>query len=113
MQLIKSCSRDGRFDIPGDRKLWNLIVDDLLANAKHLAPTLHWVNLDGGMSDQVATQEALEIYKSDSYWKRFNSLNAMLDPIVGCTGMQWAPPEEISKYQKWLAYSSKSLSTEQ
>jgi putative sugar O-methyltransferase len=99
-----------RFNVTGDRLLWNRIVSDLMQHAGELAPAEHWVTLESQASEdhfshraRPSTPEQLHAsYLSDTYWQRFATLEAMLDPFVGCEGMQALDAERLEAYTPFL-----------
>lgn len=87
---------DKRFNIAGDKKYFNVIVDDMRENGGGLAPSDHWNWNLGEAASNNST------YTDELFEARYSHLDKMLDPWVGVTGMQTISAESVKKYEDFL-----------
>lgn len=89
-----------RFNIPGNKVIFNFIVADMIKNGGNLKPSSHWDwNLCGWAKE---IDNNLNYYSSELYEKRYSNLQMMLDPFIGVTGMQKVSEDSIKKYEQYL-----------
>jgi len=89
-----------RFDLAGDREMFNRIVVDMIKNSGDLAPSDHWNwNLGNDRSDK---EEGLLGYTDELFNEKYSQLEMMLNPWVGVTGMRPIDAEAVAKYEKFL-----------
>ena len=90
-----------RFEIKGDKKLFNAIVSDMMNNAGKLAPSDHW-NWNLAINDETETREKISGYSDDLFDKSYSELQMMLDPWVGVMGMKYINEEVVGRYEDFL-----------
>jgi hypothetical protein len=85
-----------RFDIPGDKRMFDRIVEDMLARGGALAPSEHW---NWNLGEQETTAPG---YSDELYEKNYSHLERMLDPWVGVTGMKSVEKSAVDRYDGFL-----------
>jgi|GEM_PF-2025579 len=98
------------FDIKGEKDIFDQIVADQKGHAQKLRPEKNWDLEIGGHNGQQyflsqrSEKEniALEVYSDDVYYAKYSSLKQMLDPMVGCIGLQSIDNEVVKKYYDYL-----------
>ncbi len=89
-----------RFDLPGDKTMFNRIVVDMIEHGGKLAPSNHWNwNLGSG---SAADKEKVSGYTDELFDEKYSQLELMLNPWVGVTGMQPLKMESVVKYESFL-----------
>ena len=88
-----------RFELAGDKALFNRIVTDMMQNGGDLAPSDHWNhNLGSDKSDLNSPSG----YSDELFEARYSQLQMMLDPWVGVTGMKTIDEIAANKYESFL-----------
>ena len=85
-----------RFEIAGDKALFDLIVRDMGDNGGPLAPSDHW---NWNLGESV---RGFGGYTNELFEKKYNHLTKMLDPWVGITGMKALSEEAVKRYEGFL-----------
>ncbi len=106
--FIRTISGDP-FDIPADRALFEKIVEDMSKNSGHFRPAPVWdIQRDGqqGDEDSVSQSQPQEMTPSgcpeETFQRYYSNMKQMLDPWIGCTGLQSISPEFVSLYLDFL-----------
>ncbi|MDQ6990714.1 MAG: putative sugar O-methyltransferase [Mariprofundaceae bacterium] len=100
-------------DIHGDKELFLKIVEDMLEHAGVLRPAPNWDlsigGKDGGKYFKETIVDGKDVpvfteyeFNEEHYEEHFSTLNKMLDPWVGCTGMGPVTPEIAKQYIDYL-----------
>lgn len=108
MQLINIYIKNNEpdsFDIYGDFQLFQKILEDMEANGGSLIPADNWgIEIGGHYGGDYFLGKDIERYESIAklYDERYSSMKKMMDPWVGCTGMQPISPKVIKDYWPFL-----------
>lgn len=90
-----------RFDVPGDKRMFDAIVSDMMRNGGELAPSDHWNwNLGQGQDGEQQTQSSG--YTDELFESKYSRLDMMLNPWVGVTGMKPLETSAVDKYENFL-----------
>lgn len=100
---------DKKFDIAGDKELFEKIIADQEQFAGKLRPEKNW-DLDiGGHGGQEFFYSKLkgesvqvEKYSDEAYSVKFSSLKKMLEPLIGCSGLKKIDQNIVDKYFSFL-----------
>lgn len=84
-----------RFDIDGDKSIFNRIVEDMKSNGGKLTPSDHW-------NQNLAQDHYQSEYTDELYNSRYRQMQLMIEPWVGCTGMKPLSEEAVNKYELFL-----------
>ena len=97
------------FSIEGEKNLFDKIVADQEKHAGLLRPTQNWdLEIGGHNGEQYfhsqLSGKAIEIdaYHDDQYYEKFSSLQKMMEPFVGSTGLQNINRDVIQEYYTYL-----------
>ena len=97
------------FSIEGEKSLFDKIVADQEKYAGLLRPTKNWdLEIGGHNGEQYfhsqLRDENIEIdtYNDDRYYDKFSSLQKMMEPFVGSTGLQNINRDVIQEYYSYL-----------
>ena len=89
-----------RFNILGNKVIFDFIAEDMMKNGRNLKPSSHWDwNLCGWAKE---IDKNINYYSSELYEKRYSNLQMMLDPFIGVTGMLKVSEDSINKYEQYL-----------
>ena len=99
----------GTFSLEGDKELFDKIVADQEKYAGPLRPDKVWDLEIGGHdgkhyfhSQQRGETMELGAYDDDRYYQNFSSLEKMLEPFIGNTGLQTVNKDVIQNYYTYL-----------
>jgi hypothetical protein len=111
-RIIKNTIRENlhdSFSLKGEKKLFDKIVADQETYAGKLRPTKNWDLEIGGQNGEQyfhsqKSGETIEIgsYNDEKYYENFSSLQKMMDPFVGITGLQSINKDVIQEYYAYL-----------
>ncbi len=97
------------FSLEGDKNLFDKIVADQEKYAGLLRPARNWDLEIGGhaggeyfYSQQKGETIEVDAYSDDRYYENFSSLQKMLEPFVGSTGLQIINKDVIQEYYIYL-----------
>jgi hypothetical protein len=97
------------FSLRGDKALFDRIVADQERNAGPLRPAQNWDLSIGGhdgsqyfQTQQMGEAVQLDTYSDQHYYRNFASLQQMMEPFVGSTGLQNINREVIQQYYDYL-----------
>lgn len=76
--------------------MFDLIVDDMVAEGGEMAPSEQWNWNLGEKKDEFAS------YSDELYDRNYSHLERMLDPWVGVTGMKLVEADVLAKYEPFL-----------
>jgi hypothetical protein len=96
MTIFQFDNPNTRFEIAGDRAQFERIVQDMMNNGGNLIPSDHW---NWNLGETVKT---LNGYTPELFDDKYSSLEKMLDPWVGITGMRVLGNEAVKKYESFL-----------
>lgn len=113
IQPIKSTIRANlsaeAYYLEGDKSLFDKIVADQEKYSGPLRPAPNWdLEIGGHQGNQyfnaMQTGQSItaESYSDEQYFKKFSSLQKMMDPFVGVTGLQGVNQEVIQEYYDYL-----------
>ena len=89
-----------RFNILGNKVIFDFIAEDMIKNGGNLKPSAHWDwNLCGWAKE---IDKNINYYSSELYEKRYSNLQMMLDPFIGVTSMLKVSEDSIKKYEQYL-----------
>lgn len=89
-----------RFELVGDKALFNRIVLDMMQNGGALAPSEHW-NWNLGRN-KLEIDSCACGYTDELFEQKYSKLQMMLGPWVGPTGMKYIDESTIQKYEDYL-----------
>jgi hypothetical protein len=89
-----------RFDLPGDKGVFDRIVSDMIEHGGRLAPSEHW-NWNLGTAGENSA-EKLSGYTEELFEEKYSRLDMMLNPWVGVTGMKPIDEDAVTKYEGFL-----------
>ena len=111
-QIIKNTIRENLqddFSLEGDKELFDLIVADQERYAGNLRPEKNWDLEVGGQNGEryfhsQKSGETIDFgtYSDEKYHKNFSSLQKMMDPFVGITGLQNINKDVVQEYYAYL-----------
>ncbi len=97
------------FSVQGDKNIFDKIVADQEKHAGLLRPAKNWDLEMGGHaggeyfhSQQRGETIEVDAYSEDRYYENFSSLQKMLEPFVGSTGLQSITKDVIQEYYTYL-----------
>lgn len=97
------------FSLEGEKELFDQIVADQEKHAGKLRPAENWDLEIGGQnggqyfhSQKSGQHIELGIYNDEKYYERFSSLQKMMDPFVGITGLQNVNKDVVQEYYAYL-----------
>lgn len=106
--MIKEIKKhlDNDFEIDGDYGLFLNIVEDMERNAGLLRPAINWGveiahHIGTDYINGVNVENCTDI--KDAYEKKYSTMQKMMDPWVGCSGMQKVTKETISDYSAFVS----------
>jgi SAM-dependent methyltransferase len=112
IQVIRNTIRENLhddFSLDGEKKLFDQIVADQKKYAGILRPEKNWDLEIGGQNGEryfysQKSGETIEFepYSDDKYYKNFSSLQKMMDPFVGITGLQGINKDVVQEYHTYL-----------
>jgi hypothetical protein len=92
--------------IPGDLNLFMLIVNDMKKNAGQLAPAENWgLDIGGHDGGEYFKGNIKALPKSDIvdlFNTKYATMEMMLDPWIGCVGMQKITNESVLQYSQFI-----------
>jgi len=107
-KIIRNTNPDS-FDIEGNNDLFDKIVADQEKYASKLRPEKNWGLEIGGhgggeyfYSKQKGEVIEFDSYSNNSFDENFSSLQKMLDPLVGCTGLKNINNDVVQDYYTFL-----------
>ncbi|MCD4825280.1 MAG: putative sugar O-methyltransferase [Phycisphaerae bacterium] len=89
-----------RFELEGDKALFNWIVTDMIQNGGNLVPSDHW-NWNLGSNETELGSQVSE-YSDELFEANYSQLQMMLAPWVGGTGMKSIDEVAVAKYEGFL-----------
>jgi SAM-dependent methyltransferase len=98
----------GAFSIEGNRDLFEMIVADQEKFAGKLRPARNWDLAIGGHEGQryfysQNSEEPIELEtNTNEIYENFSSLQKMMDPFVGCTGLKSINRDAVQGYFNYL-----------
>lgn len=105
--MIKEVKRhlEDDFEIDGDYGLFMKIVEDMERNAGTLKPAVNWgleIETHSGSDyfSGVEVKKHAEI--KDAYDKKYSTMRKMMDPWVGCVGLQKITEEVVVDYSAFI-----------
>lgn len=105
-QLI--CNHPSRFKVAGNYKTFLRIAEDLRDNAGQYEPIGHWHIHNAGQNTRntrdvefTSTKIVYSLSESE-FASRYGSLEMMLDPFIGQTGMKLVTDAEIQAFEPFL-----------
>ncbi len=100
--FIRTISGDP-FDINADRLLFDKIIEDMDKNSGPFRPAPIW---DVGGQDILPKSPQQELkaegFSEDRFQKHYSNMKQMLDPWIGCTGLQNISPEFVSLFLDFI-----------
>jgi len=97
------------FSIEGEKRLFDKIVADQEKYAGLLRPTKNWdLEIGGHNGEQYFRSQLrgenieIDTYNDDRYYEKFSSLQKMMEPFVGSTGLQNINRDVIQEYYSYL-----------
>lgn len=93
------------FEIDGDYDLFMRIVEDMEGNAGILKPAINWgVEIESHSgSDYFGGAEVRKYAEiKEAYNKKYSTMRKMMDPWVGCVGLQNVTQEIIDDYADFI-----------
>jgi hypothetical protein len=106
--FIRTISGDP-FDIPADRILFEKIIDDMNKNSCRFRPAPIWdLEPDGNNGGECPLSKSnpqtlrIQGYSEEAFQSNYSNMKQMLDPWIGCTGLQSLSPEFVSFYFAFL-----------
>ncbi len=111
-QIIRNTIRENlhdAFSLEGEKKLFDKIVADQEKYAGKLRPAKNWDLEIGGRNGgqyfhSQKSGETIEFgtYSDGKYYENFSSLQKMMDPFVGITGLQSINKDVVQEYYEYL-----------
>lgn len=101
---------DNDFDIEGDYDLFIKIVDEMEKNAGPLKPAINWgVEISHHRGTDYVNGLGLGRYVGikDAYENKYSTMQKMMDPWIGCLGMQRVTRETIRDYSGFIRFVDK------
>jgi hypothetical protein len=100
--FIRTISGDP-FDIPADRILFDKIIEDMNKNSGQFRPAPIWdMGAEYFLSKSQQQEGKTEGFSEENFRKHYSNMKQMLDPWIGCTGLQNISPEFVSLYLDFL-----------
>ncbi len=100
---IISIRDETRFDLTVDFELFLLLVEDMKLNGKNLVPIGVWneYSVDTSITENVL-QQTFRDNMHAIFLTKFATMKLMMDPWIGCIGMQPVSEEQIDHYSTVL-----------
>ena len=108
MKQISRVIRQGSVDdfkIEGDRNLFDRIVSDMVRFSGQLYPSKAWdfsIGKTQSLQGRPNAPDEKEGCVETKYDRYFSSMQKMMDPWVGCTGMQNISDEIVAEYYSFI-----------
>ncbi len=99
---------DQRFSIKGDYETLLGIISDMEENAGEFEPIAHWHVSNAGLNDgsirSISDTKPEVTYQltRDDFQSKYSTLDRLLDPYVGITGMQPTTSHSVDQYARYL-----------
>lgn len=93
------------FDIDGDYDLFMSIVEDMEKNSGILKPAINWgveIENHSGSDYFGGAKVGKYVEIKEAYDKKYSTMRKMMDPWVGCVGLQNITQEVISDYADFI-----------
>ena len=93
------------FDIDGDYDLFIKIVEDMNKNAGILMPAMNWgLEIGGHNGGDFFAGKKIAQYNGiqEIYENRYSTMRKMLDPWIGCVGLQKISPDTVNAYAGFI-----------
>jgi hypothetical protein len=106
--FIRTISGDP-FDIPADTILFETIIEDMNKNSGRFRPAPIWdLERDGHNGGECSLSKSqpqgltTQGYSEENFQRNYSNMKQMLDPWIGCTGLQSISLEFVSLYLDFL-----------
>jgi hypothetical protein len=99
---------DDPFDIPADRILFESIIEDMNKNSGQFRPAPVWdVERDGHNDEYLLSRSqqqelGTQGLSEENFQRNYSNMKQMLDPWIGCTGLQSISPGFVSLYLAFI-----------